>query len=69
MKGWGEIVKNIMEKSMKTSWRKKHLKIWKKNWPKKYGNKKISAMSSAYWMNVAKSYGDLLYTPKSLPYF
>ena len=21
------------------------------------------------WMNVAKSYGDLFYTPKSLPYF
>ena len=29
-----------------------------------YGNKKISDMS---WMNVAKSYGDLFYTPKSLP--
>ena len=35
-----------------------------KGCPKKYGNKKISVMS---WMNVAKSYGDLLYTPKSLP--
>ena len=34
--------------------------------PKMYGNKKTSAMS---WMNVAKSYGDLFYTPKSLPYF
>ena len=33
---------------------------------KKYGNKKISAMS---WMNVIKSYGDLFYTPKSLPIF
>ena len=29
-----------------------------------YGNKKILAMS---WMNVAKSCGDLFYTPKSLP--
>ena len=37
-----------------------------KGCPKKYGNKKISVMS---WMNVAKSYGDLFYTPKSLPYF
>ena len=32
----------------------------------KYGNKKTSAMS---WMNVAKCYGDLFYTTKSLPGF
>ena len=37
-----------------------------KDCPKKYGNKKISAMS---WLNVAISYGDLFYTTKSLPYF
>ena len=24
-------------------------------------------MSSAYWMDIRKSYGDLFYTPKSLP--
>ena len=36
--------------------------------PKKYGNKNISAMTSAYWMST-KSYGDLFYTPKSLPHF
>ena len=29
--------------------------------PKKYGNKNISAMTSAYWMST-KSYGDLFYT-------
>ena len=47
--------------------KKKKKKKKKKILPKKYGNKKISAMFSAYWMNVAKSYGDLFYTPKSLP--
>ena len=26
-------------------------------------------MSSAYWRALAKSYGDLFYTPKSLPNF
>ena len=35
-----------------------------KDCPKMYGNMKISAMSR---MNVAKSYGDLFYIPKSLP--
>ena len=30
---------------------------------KKYGNKKISVMSSAYSMSIIKSYGDLFYTP------
>ena len=31
-------------------------------------NKKISAMSSAYWVSI-KSYGDLFYTLKSLLHF
>ena len=49
---------------MKTSWRKNIKK--KKNYgcPKKYGNKNISAIT---WMNIAITYGDLFYTPKSLP--
>ena len=35
--------------------------------PKKNGNKKISAMSSAYWISISYIYVDLFYTPKSLP--
>ena len=34
---------------------------------KKDGLKRISAMSSAYWMSI-KYFGDLFYPPKSLPH-
>ena len=49
---------------MKTSGGKTFKNV--KTEPKRYRNKKISAMSSAYWMSY-KSYGDFFYTPKSLP--
>ena len=56
--------KERYEKSIKN----RYFLKYKKNLgcPKKYGNKKISDMS---WMNVAKSYSDLFYTPKSLAIF